>query len=167
MEKPLLHYEVHGTEGPFLLLVHGIISSRAQWIPNIKALSEFSRPVVIELFGHGRSPSPEDADYYTPEGYIRQFELIRQALGAEQWLICGQSLGASLTLRYTLQYPNLIPAQVFTNSRSAFSKTVSRRGSEAMAERLREQGRDLIDNFPLHPSRARHLREDVKQALVD
>jgi len=167
MEKPILYHEVHGSEGPFLLLVHGIISSRAQWIPNIEALSEFSRPVVIELFGHGRSPAPDDPDCYTPEGYIRQFELIRQTLGAEKWLVCGQSLGASITLRYTLNHPERIPAQVFTNSRSALSKTVSRRGSEEMLERLKSQGPDLITNSPLHPSRSQRLPADIQQALVE
>jgi len=167
MADSLLYYEVHGTKGPFLLLVHGILSSRAQWIPNIEALSEFSRPVVIELLGHGRSPSPEDIEFYTPEGYIHQFELIRQTLGAESWFICGQSLGASLTLRYALQHPDRITAQVFTNSRSALSETTSGEVSEMLAKRLKEQGRDLIDKFPLHPSRSRNLPAEIKKALID
>ena len=63
---PRLYYEVHDGDGPHLLLVHGILCSRALWMPNLEALSTVARPVVVELFGHGRSPSPEDADAYTP-----------------------------------------------------------------------------------------------------
>ena len=38
MPKPILHYEVHGKDGPLLLLVHGLLSSRAQWLPNCPQL---------------------------------------------------------------------------------------------------------------------------------
>jgi len=68
-----LAFEVHPGRGPHLLLVHGLLSSRAQWNANLEALSGCSRPVVVELFGHGRSPSPEDAAYYSPANYVSEF----------------------------------------------------------------------------------------------
>ncbi|MBW1644152.1 MAG: alpha/beta hydrolase, partial [Deltaproteobacteria bacterium] len=119
MKKTALYYEVHGTKGPFLLMVHGLLSSKAQWMPNLKTISRHCRPVVIELFGHGRSPSPEDPKSYTPDNYSLEFERIRNELPTENWFICGQSLGAALSLRYALNYPEHVTAQVFTNSRSS------------------------------------------------
>jgi pimeloyl-ACP methyl ester carboxylesterase len=90
MPKPRLHHEVHGDRGPFLLLVHGMLSSRAQWMLNIEALCEFvscrSRAV-----GHGRSPTPDEPEAHSPERYMAEFEAIRRSLDAERWLICGQS----------------------------------------------------------------------------
>ena len=77
MQAPSLYYEVRGTGGPFLLLVHGLLSSRSQWIPNVEALSKFCRPVMVELFGHGRSPTPEDPQLYSPDYYVLEFERIR------------------------------------------------------------------------------------------
>ena len=100
-----LHHEVHGRAGPFLLLVHGLLSSRAQWRPNLAALTQHFRPVVVELLGHGRSPSPEDLDLYRPSAYVAGFEALRATLGAERWLVCGQSLGAALTLAYVCRCP--------------------------------------------------------------
>ena len=110
------HYEVHGTAGPHLLLVHGLLSSREQWTPNLAALTQHYRPVIVELLGHGRSPSPEDPAAYRPEAIVADLERIRSALGVERWLVCGQSLGAALTLRYALRHPERVIAQVFTNS---------------------------------------------------
>ena len=105
-----LYYEVHEGDGPYLLLVHGLLSSRAQWRPNLRALQRVSRPVVVELLGHGRSPAPHGPDAYRPDAYSRAFEELREALGAERWLVCGQSLGAALTFRYALSHPERLPS---------------------------------------------------------
>lgn len=167
MEEPLLYYEVHGTHGPYLLLVHGILSSRAQWIPNLEALRAFCRPVIVELLGHGRSPSPDDPECYTPDRYVLEFERIRQKLGVDRWFVCGQSLGASLTLRYSLNHPEHIIAQVFTNSRSALSENLPEEAMKGVAKRLEEEGRKVLDEFPLHPSKNHRLKPEIKKALVD
>ena len=112
---------MHGQQGPYLLLVHGFLSSRAHWLLNLQALGTSFRPVVIELFGHARSPTPDDAAAYSPDAYVEEFEAIRELLGADRWFVCGQSLGAALTLRYSLDHPDRVTAQVFTNSNSALA----------------------------------------------
>jgi len=162
-----LYYELHGTRGPCLLMVHGLMSSRAQWTPNLKAFTEFCRPVIVELFGHGRSPSPENPEAYFPENYIRQFEIIRQEVGLENWFICGQSLGASLTLRYSLRYPKKIKAQIFTNSLSALSDAGDKENIERLARLMLQGGTEALERFPLNPSRNRFLAPEIKKTLVE
>jgi len=166
MKTPHLHYEVLGNEGPYLLLVHGLLSSRAQWIPNVDALCEFCRPVIVELYGHGRSPSPADPKYYAPDSYVREFECIRENLGSDRWLVCGQSLGASLSLRYGLKHPDRIAAQAFTNSRSALSDESHDGFMDLLRRRLAADGRSFIDSLPLHPSQSKRLPTDIKSAMV-
>ncbi len=165
-----LHVEVHEGSGPYLLLVHGMLASRAQWLRNLQALSEVSRPVVVELYGHARSPSPEDPAAYRPEAYVQEFERIRESLGVERWLVCGQSLGAALTLRYALERPERVIAQVFTNSNSALADAAwavqVRSGMEATARALEARGLAALDAFPVHPRRAKRLPAEVKDALV-
>jgi pimeloyl-ACP methyl ester carboxylesterase len=167
---PRLHYEVHGERGPFMLLVHGFLSSRAQWALNVEALSAFSRPVVAELFGHGRSSAPDDPTLYTPSHYVLEFERIRRALGAERWLVVGQSLGAALTLRYALDHPERVAAHVFTNSNSALAEDrwadAVRPALEAQARRLQAEGRRALDEHPLNPSRGSRLPAVVRAAFV-
>src|SRR5947208_187692 len=111
-DAPSLHYDMHAGRGPYCLFVHGYLSSRAQWLPNLDALSRLVQPVVVELYGHGRSLTPEDPSAYEPGAYIKQFEKLRVDLGIEQWLICGQSLGAPLTQRYAPDHPDRIVDQV-------------------------------------------------------
>ena len=168
--KSLLYYETHGKNGPYLLLVHGFLSSRAHWLLNLDALSAFYRPVVIELLGHARSPSPEDPAPYAPDSYVADFEAIRQTLGAERWLICGQSLGAALTLRYALDHPDRVIAQVFTNSNSGLASTEWAKRvmpvMEAQAQQLECEGRAALDNHPFRPTRSRRLPPRAKQALI-
>jgi pimeloyl-ACP methyl ester carboxylesterase len=154
-----------------MLLVHGFLSSRAQWMLNVEAMSAFARPVVAELFGHGRSPSPEEPATYTPSSYVEQFERIRTALGAERWLVVGQSLGAALTLRYALDRPERVVAHVFTNSNSALAEEGwaerVRPAMEAQARRLRAEGRRALDEHPLNPARGSRLPAAVRAAFIE
>jgi 2-succinyl-6-hydroxy-2,4-cyclohexadiene-1-carboxylate synthase len=166
-----LYFEIHPGNGPYLLLVHGILSSRAQWVLNLEALSQFARPVVVELWGHGRSPAPEFAEPYRPEGYVKAFEHIREGLGVSEWLVCGQSLGAALTLRYALDHPERFIAQVITNSMSAFREIddweAAVKGADFFAERLLELGPEGLTKIPVHPINARSLPKEVKEPLLE
>ena len=170
MSQIELHCDVHEGDGPFLLLVHGILSSRAQWEPNLLALSRVTRPVVVELWGHGRSPAPADPGAYHPNAYVAAFETLRKRLGASRWLVCGQSLGATLTLRYALDHPERLLAQVFTNSTSALADAEwvagIRAGGAEQADAIERGGRAMLEKVPLHPLRARRLPPEVQEALV-
>jgi pimeloyl-ACP methyl ester carboxylesterase len=165
-----IYFEVHPGNGPYLLLVHGLLSSRAQWMLNTEALAKVTRPVIIELLGHGRSPAPESPAACRPQKYIEAFENIRRHLGVERWLICGQSLGAALTLRYALDHPERIIAHVFTNTTSSFREVdymdEAKKDTAAYAEKLLEQGMEGIRKIPVHPANARKLPADVREAIL-
>ena len=168
MAEPALHYEVRDGRGPHLLLVHGFLSGRSQWLPNLSAFSAFCRPVVIELFGHGRSPSPTSPDAYLPAHYVTCFERIREELGSERWLVLGQSLGAALTARYALDRPDRVAAQILTNSNSAFASDWARLrpAMERMAQGLEKGGAEALERMAVHPGNSRNLPEEVRRALV-
>ena len=165
---PRLHYDIHDGNGPYLLLLHGMLSSRAQWMPNLDALSEFSRPVVAELWGHGRSPVPDEVHHYSPDSYVEQLDLIRQDLGVERLLLGGQSLGASFTLRYAFERPQRVIAHVFTNTNSGLGQP---RSAERMADlgeqikRVHASGTAAIREHPMVPTRNRKLSPEVRAAF--
>ena len=49
-----LHYDVHEGAGEPLLLLHGFLSSRAQWLENIPVLKSFCRvPLTCMLTAGG------------------------------------------------------------------------------------------------------------------
>jgi|TARA_R110002072_G_scaffold171703_5_gene325427 2-succinyl-6-hydroxy-2,4-cyclohexadiene-1-carboxylate synthase len=166
----LPHYEVHKGDGPPLLMVHGILSSRAQWLPNLNVLRSVSTPIVLELFGHGRSPSPVDHKLYHPDYYIEAFEEIRCRLGVVRWHVMGYSLGAGLTIRYCLEKPETIISQMFTNSTSAFAKSeatkkVRDKGNEIISQ-YESGGRKAIESIPVHPKNAKRIPAEIKTVLL-
>ena len=164
-------WEAHAGTGPFLLLVHGFLCSRAQWTPNLEALRAVCRPVVVELYGHGRSPSPEDGGAYTPAAYVKALDAIRAELGAASWFVGGGSLGGALALRYALTRPEVVQGAIFTNSMAAFAPTDqarqrAREGARS-AERVRMRGMEEIDRIRVHPRHARRLPRDIHEALLE
>jgi len=165
-----LYYDVHDGTGPYALLVHGFLSSRTQWALNLAALASVVRPVVVELWGHGRSPAPDEPAPYYPDAYVEAFEWLRAELGVERWLLCGQSFGAALTLRYALTYPERVMAQVFTNSSSALADAEwgkARRASALQqAEAIERDGRAALERIRVHPIHATRLPPEVHAGLL-
>lgn len=173
------YYEVHGERGPFLLLVHGMLSGRSQWLLNLPALAAVCRPVVMELWGHGRSPAPEQSEYYTYSHYLEQLEWLREEVGADTWFVCGQSFGATLTIRYAIEHPGRVNGQIFTNSASALVGVARRGASEdtsrdtgargdpdRMMQTIIDGGRTFIEQMRIHPRHARNLPPEAKEALL-
>ena len=157
-------------QGPYLLLVHGFLSSRAQWRVNLDGLKRFCRPVILELWGHGRSPTPADIAAYDIDRYARIFDEIRAELDVERWFVCGQSFGAGLTMNYALRYPDRVRGQIFTNSLSALSPANALGTPEehaARAELLERGGIRAIEDLPYHPRFASRFAPAVKQEMLD
>lgn len=172
MSGPHLHVEVHPGHGPHLLLVHGMLSSRASWGPNLAALAQVCQPVVVELWGHGRTPAPPvgDGGAYTAASYVLQLEALRAALGIERWMACGHSLGAALVLRYALDKPTRVSAQILTNSSSALADQAwldaASPRMDADADVIGREGAAAIERHPLHPGRSHRTPQAVREALA-
>ncbi len=124
----------------------------------------------MELWGHGRSPAPEDVALYHPDSYVEAFEAIRASLAIERWWLCGYSLGAGLTLRYALTHPDRVFGHIFTNSTSAFADSDQvdawQRGAGAAAQTIISLGIDAIERMPVHPRHAKRLAPDLYAALM-
>ncbi|WP_342726329.1 alpha/beta fold hydrolase [Bradyrhizobium sp. B097] len=163
--------DVHaGGTGPYLLLVHGFLSSRAQWRLNLEGLKSSFRPVVVELWGHGRSPAPIDPEAYRASSYIDAFEAIRRGLGIDRWMICGQSFGAGLTIRYAHRHPDRVVGQVFTNSMSALSMPDQAQDAAirlARADGIERGGHTAVEALPFHPRFALRISSNVRQEMLD
>ena len=169
--SPRLAFKVHPGTGPYLLMVHGFLSSKAQWLANVAALGSVCRPVTAELWGHGSSPAPADTSLYAPEAYLEQFEQIRGQLGIDRWFVCGYSLGAGLTIRYAHDFAQHVYAHIFTNSNSALADATQiqewRDTATKSARNIRQGGLTAIDRIPVHPRRARNLPAVVKEQLME
>jgi len=167
---PHLPYRVHPAgRGPFMFFVHGMLSSHRQWTPNLPALEGLVRPVLFDLWGHGDAPCPDADAAYTVEALIGEFERARAELGAERILLCGQSLGAALSLRYSILHPRRITAQLFTNSRSALlapEALGSPEDTAARAAAIEAGGAAALAKLPFHPRHARRLAPELRAEMA-
>ncbi|MEQ8993193.1 MAG: alpha/beta hydrolase [Pseudomonadales bacterium] len=165
-----LPYRVHAGHGPPLLLVHGFLSSPAQWQDNLTALSEHCTPVTVSLWGHAGAPHPGDRAYH-PDAYVRAFEAVRRARGAERRGLLGDSRGAGQTIRYALTHPERVIGHAFTNSTSALADAEQQRrwrdDGPATAARIINGGLAAMARIPVHPRHARNLPAHLYRALCD
>ena len=166
-----LNYRTVGDPSrPALLLVHGFLSSNAQWLPNLDLLGKHFFMVLAELWGHGDSPLPADDSAFTVARYVAEFEHIRSALNLDSWGLIGQSYAAGLAINYTLAYPQRVKGLVVTNSRSAFGDIVSARKEKAKRARIAasslKEKQHNNRHMPIHPIYAKRLPAKVKEKLV-
>lgn len=170
MTEQLPDWTLHDGAGPYLLLVHGFLSSSAQWQGNLDALGEVCQPVTMNLFGHAGCPAPADPACYHPDYYGKCFEQIRQQLGAEKWYVLGYSLGAGLTIRYALNYPERVTGHLFTNSTSALADEALLADWQASLPATRKaiaaDGNHALERLPVHPRHAWRLPKPIRNALL-
>ena len=155
--------EAGNPDGPPLVMVHGFLSSNAQWDLNVDELSKHYRLILVELLGHGRSDAPDDPHAYQIDRLVADFERIREAHNVDTWWVCGQSLGGAISILYCLANPEAVRGLVFTNSRAAFG--IKREGVSREGGVLPEiaSTRDL----PVHPINAKRLPDGIKSRMVD
>ncbi len=149
--------------GPPMVLVHGFLSSNAQWDLNRDELGKHYRLLMVELLGHGRSDAPDDPDAYGIDALLAELESIRIERHIETGWVCGQSLGGAISILYCLAHPERVRGLVFTNTRAALGikrEGVSSNGGEPPTI---TSTRDL----PVHPINATRLPEVIKQRMVE
>ena len=93
-------------EGPPVVLLHGLTSSKAVWWNNIGPLSERHRVYALDLPGHGDSEKPNIS--YDARSMIEFLRGFLNAVGHERAALIGGSLGGGLALHTALAYPDMV-----------------------------------------------------------
>jgi 3-oxoadipate enol-lactonase len=124
-----ISYSVDGPpDGPPLLLINSIGSTRSLWDRNLPALAARFRVIRYDARGHGESSVP--AGEYTLERLGRDAEAVLDAAGEAAAHVCGISLGG-LTAMWLGVFA---PARV---TRLVLANTAARIGSvESWTERI-------------------------------
>ena len=101
-----LHYKKYGSDGPPLLVLHGLLGSRGNWHTLSRtAFREVATVYALDQRNHGRSPHTDRIDYPTMAADVRSF-LSRHALGAAALL--GHSMGGKTAMQTALRYPERV-----------------------------------------------------------
>lgn len=119
-----LYYEVHGGDGPPLLLVAGLASDVSSWQTVLPALSEHFRVIVVDNRGIGRSV-PEDAPV-SVDLMADDCAALIDYLGYGPVHVLGHSMGGFTALSLAARYPDRVKKLVLaaTGEKSSSRNTL-------------------------------------------
>jgi (E)-2-((N-methylformamido)methylene)succinate hydrolase len=107
-------FEVWGSEGPVVALVHGLGLNRHSWQWQIPALASTFRVVTYDLHGHGDSSVPPA----TPslQLFSEQLRSLLDHLGISCAAVAGFSLGGMIARRFAMDHPDRLWALTVLHS---------------------------------------------------
>ena len=97
-------YDVSG-EGPAVILIHGVGSSRQSWDDVVERLQGF-RALRYDLRGHGESGKP--AGPYTLDDFVADLAALLDHVGIAKGHVVGFSLGGLIAQGFALAHPDRV-----------------------------------------------------------
>lgn len=103
----ILSHALYGSDGPPVLIIHGLFGSGRNWTSIARALSEYSHRVYcLDLPNHGQSPwSTEALDYPAIADCIKDW-IEQQNLRSV--ILLGHSMGGKAAMTLALLYPEYV-----------------------------------------------------------
>lgn len=109
-----MYYEVHGSGGTPLILLHGAFSAiGTSFAAMLPQLAQGRQVIGVELQGHGRT-----ADIDRPlriETMADDVAALVKHLGFEKVDLYGYSMGSAVALNVAMRYPELVRKQVLSS----------------------------------------------------
>lgn len=104
-------YHVHGDAGPWVVLVHGLLTPMFAWQPVAEYLAGRGYRVLrYDQLGRGLSDRP--VLRYDPELYVRQLDELTRQLGIDSFHALSWSMGGVVTCRYAARAPTRVRSLV-------------------------------------------------------
>jgi pimeloyl-ACP methyl ester carboxylesterase len=159
-----LYYEVHGDNGPALLLSHGYSATAQMWRGQIAALSAKHRLILWDMRGHGQSDYPSDQLEYSEEKTVADMAAILDAVGAETAIIGGLSLGGYMSLGFYATHPERVTALLIIDTGPGFKKDEARDGwnktALSTASRFETEGLSRLQSLSKEMATSTHRSAD-------
>jgi pimeloyl-ACP methyl ester carboxylesterase len=106
-------YDVYGEGDRNLVLIHGLLMNRHMFERLAPKMAERgNRVICVDLLGHGRSDRPEEVWRYSMTAFAEQVVCLLDALGLEEAVVGGTSLGANVTLELAALAPERLRGMV-------------------------------------------------------
>ncbi|HEY1212954.1 MAG TPA: proline iminopeptidase-family hydrolase [Bryobacteraceae bacterium] len=111
-----------------VLLLHGGPGMSHEYL---ECFESFLPDAGVEFFyydqlGCNNSDQPNDPEFWTLEGYLKEVEDVRRSLGLESFVLYGHSWGGVLAIEYALRYPQHLRALVISNMAAGMKAYLAR-----------------------------------------
>jgi pimeloyl-ACP methyl ester carboxylesterase len=98
-------------QGPAIVLLHGLTSTRRYVVMGSRALERSDhRVIAYDARGHGRSQPAPDPSAYGYERLAADLGAVLDATGVQRALLAGASMGAHTAVRFALEHPERVAA---------------------------------------------------------
>lgn len=129
-------------DAPVVVLLHGIGSAGASWLPCARLLAATHRVIAWDMPGYGEStPLAEPAP--RAEGYAKRLDALLQALEMNSCLLVGHSLGAIVAAAHAHRHPQRLRALVLLSPAGGYGGP----GQEADQARVRAERLQALDRL--------------------
>jgi pimeloyl-ACP methyl ester carboxylesterase/UDP:flavonoid glycosyltransferase YjiC (YdhE family) len=104
-----IHYEVHGTGQPTILLLPtwAIVDSR-HWKMQVPFLARDYRVITFDPRGNGKSDRPKDPAAYSDDSYVSDARAVLDATGTERAVVAGFSAGCFWAMQLARSDPQRV-----------------------------------------------------------
>lgn len=100
-----LFYREYGTQGPTMVILHGLYGASDNWVSIARKLEKDYRIFIIDQRNHGQSPHSETHDFESMADDLLTFFKDHNITKAH---IVGHSMGGKTAMRFALLHPELI-----------------------------------------------------------
>ncbi len=109
-----LHYRVPrdqpGQDSPTIVMVHGLVVSSRYMVPTALELAPYCRTYIPEMPGFGKSEKPDH--YQNLDEMADTLAAWMTAVGLQQAILLGNSLGCQIIAHFALRHPQRIQAAI-------------------------------------------------------
>lgn len=152
-------------DGVPIILLHGSNADLHTWQPWVDALKADYRVIRYDQRGHGLTGAAPDADY-TLDAFTGDVELVADALGLEQFILGGNSMGGWISAGYALDNQARLAGLVLVDASGA---PIERDGPPPLGFRIAQTPvlREVARHFMSRSIFERSLAQSVSnQAIV-
>lgn len=106
-------YTSYGAGEHTVVLIHGLLLSQKMHLPLAREIAARGyRAITLDVLGHGASERPNDMTQYSMTQFGHQTLTLLDALGVEDAVLFGTSLGANIALEAAIIAPERIRGMV-------------------------------------------------------
>lgn len=148
-------------EGDPVVMLHGLGGTSNTWTPQMGLLTHH-RAIRPDFPGAGRSPVPASLSIESmAEGVLR----LLAALGVEQAVLAGHSMGTIVCQRVALMEPRRVRALALCGPLLAPADQ-AREGLKARAKKARAEGMDAIADAIVQVATSTHTKQQKPAAIA-
>jgi pimeloyl-ACP methyl ester carboxylesterase len=105
-----ISYEIHGSEGPTVVLIHGWTCDRTYWSRQVPYFAARGRVVSVDLAGHGESG--QNRTDWSIKQFANDVIAVLEAENLTDVVLVGHSLGGPVILEAAIMAPERVLALV-------------------------------------------------------